>query len=210
MTRPHLLLEDILDAVMIEESEPSYVALTRWSERYPEHREALAEFFATWAVQAELPQEAGINEERLANLAVSHALDIVHRRGEAVKSVPMSNSATPRLSAIAHSAGISEEQLAARAGLDSAIIQKLDLRRITGIPRICFERLATELGTLADQIQEMATGPPLIAAGVRHKARRKPSPVTEDFADAIRNSSLSDKGKRFWLEAAATERKGRE
>lgn len=207
MTRANVLLEDILDALMLEESEPSYAALTRWSERYPEHREAFAEFFATWAVQAELPQETAVDESRLANLAVSHALDIVHRRGEAAKCAPKLSSARPRLIAAARAAGISEEQLAARTGLDGTIVEKLDLRRVTGIPRLCFERLATVLSTAIDRIQEMATGPPLVAAGARYKAKRKPAPATEDFADAIRNSSLTDEAKYFWLDAVAAERK---
>ena len=206
MTAANFLIEDILDALMLEEHEPSYTALTRWSERYPEHREALAEFFATWAVQAELPQETVVDEERLANLAVSRALDIVHRRDEEAKRTSKV-TARPRLIAAAHAASISEEQLAALAGLDSTIVEKLDLRRIDRVPQLCLEWLATALSTSADQIQEMATGPPLVAAGTRYKAKGKPTPATEDFAVAIRNSSLSDEAKHFWLEVVAAERK---
>jgi hypothetical protein len=62
------------------------------------------------------------------------------------------------------------------------------------------------LGTVADRIEEMTTGPPLVDAGVRYKARGKPVAVTEAFADAISNSSLSDETKRFWLEAVEAQR----
>jgi hypothetical protein len=200
-------IEDILDALMLEESEPTYEALVRWSERYPEHGEALANFFATWAVQAELPQEVTVDEERLASISVSHALDILHRRNKPTSGTPKTESERPRLIAAMRAAGLSEEQLASRVQLDATIIEKLDLRRITtGIPRLCFEWLASVLGTAADRIEEMATGPPLVEASVRHKARRKPAAVTEDFADAISNSSLSDETKRFWLGAVAAER----
>ncbi len=209
MTRANVFLEDLLDAIVLEEPTPSYAALTRWSERYPEHREALGEFFATWAVQAELPQETAVDEERLANLAVSHALDLVHRQGEAARRTLKASNARPRLIAAARAVGISEEQLAARTGLEATIIEKLDLRRITGVPSMCFERLATVLCTVADRIQEMATGPPLFAAGVRYKAKKKPVPATEDFIDAVRNSALPDEVKRFWLEAVAAERESR-
>jgi hypothetical protein len=208
MTHPNLLLEDILDALVLEEAEPSYAALIRWSERYPEHRDALVEFFATWAVQAELPPETAIDEQRLASLAVSHALDIVHRQSETLTVAPKVSGAPARLIEAARAVGISEARLAARVGLDTTILKKLDLRRLTRIPRTCFERIATELGTVAERIQEMATGPPLKAIGVRHKAKRRPSLVTEDFADAIRNSSLPNDAKRFWLEAVAAERQG--
>jgi hypothetical protein len=211
MRHQNLTLDDVLDALMIEEPDPTYEALTRWSQRYPEYAEALANFFATWAVQTELPQENSADGERLANLAVSHALDIVHRRDQTAERAPKTSSARPRLIASARAVGISEEQLAIRSGLDSTIIDKLDLRRIsTGIPRICFEQLATALGTFTDHIWEMTTGPPLLAAGTRHKAKRKPVPTTEDFADAIRNSSLSEQAKRFWLEAVAAEHKSSE
>ena len=211
MTHPNVTLEDILDALMTEEPEPTYEALTRWSQRYPEYGEALANFFATWAVQAELPQEISANQERLANLAVSHALDIVHRRDQTVERAPKTSGARPRLIAAARAVGISEEQLAIRSGLDSTIIEKLDVRRIsTGVPRICYERIATALGTVTDHIREMTTGPPLLAAGTRHKAKRKPVPTTEDFADAIRNSSLSEQAKRFWLEAVAADQESSE
>lgn len=210
MNRPSILLEDLLDALMLEESEPSYAALMRWSERYPEHGKALAEFFATWGVQAEMPQQIEVDEDRLANIAVSHALDIMHRRDEAAKGVPKDSARTtqPRLLAYARAAGISDEQLAAHAGLDTMIIEKLDLRRLTSIPQMCFARLATVLSIVPDRIQEMATGPPLVAASVRHKARRKPTLTTEDFATAIRNSSLPDDAKRFWLDTIAAEEEG--
>lgn len=204
MNRPKPGLEDILDAVMLDEVEPSYAALTRWSERYPEHREALAEFFATWAMQAELPQETEINEAIHVNLAVSHALDILHRRAD--KATPKTLPATCRLISAAQMVGITDEQLATLVGLDRTIIQKLDLHRITNTPGLCIERLGTALNMPRDQIQEMATGPPLMGAGVRHKAKRTPSPATESFENAIRASSLSEEDKRFWLELIEAER----
>src|SRR6266850_584443 len=52
--------EDVLDALMLEEPTPSYATLLRWSERYPQYREALAQFFATWAIQADQPQQVAL------------------------------------------------------------------------------------------------------------------------------------------------------
>ena len=65
----------ILDSLMLEESEPSYGALTRWIEQYPQYKEELSEYFAQWAIQSERLDETEIDNERLSNLAVSHALD---------------------------------------------------------------------------------------------------------------------------------------
>ena len=76
-----LSFEDVLDALMLEEPTPSYEALLRWSERYPRYRDDLAQFFATWAVQKEKPQNAEIDEEGLVQRGVSHAMEILRRQG---------------------------------------------------------------------------------------------------------------------------------
>jgi hypothetical protein len=207
MTYSKAPLEDVLDALMLEESDPNYKALLRWSERYPEHRDALATFFATWATQAELPQETVGDQERLANLGVSHALDILHRRDEAGKRAPKAAGARARLIATARTLGLSPEQLAMRTRLDVSIIEKLDLRRIKGgIPRLCVEWLAETLGIVTAQIQDMTIGSPLAAVRAHHKTKSKPTLTTEDFSDAIRNSALSEETKQFWLDAVASER----
>ena len=73
--------EDVLDALMLEESKPSYAALLRWSERYPQYRQELADFFATWAVQAERPQDAALDEEKLVDMGVRYALEISRGQG---------------------------------------------------------------------------------------------------------------------------------
>lgn len=86
MTNSNVLFEDVLDALMLEEPSPSYEALVRWTERYPQYREALTEFFATWSIQAvraELPEEVEIDEERIVEKGVSHALEIARRQGRA-------------------------------------------------------------------------------------------------------------------------------
>ncbi len=73
--------EDIVDELMLEEETPGDTALARWCERYPQHRKALEEFFAVWAVQAELPQRTRIDEKRLAERSVSYAKAILKRQG---------------------------------------------------------------------------------------------------------------------------------
>ena len=207
MIDSNLPVEEIFDAIMLEESEPNHDALMRWSQRYPEHREELSRFFATWAVQAELKQEIVVDEERLTSLAVSHALDILHRRNIPTTRTSKIIETRPGLIAAARTIGFSEEELATLVQLDVAIIEKLDLCRLTSIPRACFDRIATVLGIVVDRIEEMTTGPPLFPANVRYKARQKPAATTEEFVDVISSSSLSDEIKRHWLEAAEAERR---
>jgi DNA-binding MarR family transcriptional regulator len=92
-----LSFEDILDQLMLEEPRPTHEALVRWSERYPEYRDALAQYFATWAIQgtrAEVPEQTVIEEERIAQKGVAHAMEILRKQGRVV-----SRDSVPSLSA---------------------------------------------------------------------------------------------------------------
>lgn len=205
MTQPKTDLEEVLNAVVIEEREPDYDVLLRWSDRYPQHRDALARFFATWAIQREMPTDAGVDESQLASLAVSKALNILNQQES------KTNAATPkahknRLLAVCKATGVSAQELADRVGLDQSIIAKLDLHRISEIPQICFQRIADALHTSVDSVRPLITGPPLLPSGARYKSRARPRPEMEDFAAAIRSSSLSRDLQKFWLDAIAQER----
>lgn len=80
MNGPQISIEELLDTILFEESAPTYEALLKWCERYPAYRDELAKFFATWGVQENISQDVEIDEDRLANLAVSHALNLVEGR----------------------------------------------------------------------------------------------------------------------------------
>ena len=87
MKESKLSFEDVLDALMLEEPTPSYAALLRWQERYPQYRDRLADFFATWGVQAALaeqPDPDPIDEKRLVELGVKHAMEILRRQGRLI------------------------------------------------------------------------------------------------------------------------------
>jgi len=77
MNSPQISIEELLDTILFEESAPTYEALLKWCERYPSYRDELAKFFATWGVQENTSQDVEIDVDRLANLAVSHALNLV-------------------------------------------------------------------------------------------------------------------------------------
>lgn len=205
MNQHDLTLEDILDALLLEEDEPSFEALTRWSNRYPEHTDALARFFAVWAQQLNYDQEAACDEESLASRGVSYALDLLHRQDQARNAATTAAPQDVRLLKVAQAAGLNAAELARRTDLDESIIVKLDRRRICGvIPQLCLERLGSALKAAHQRVRTMVTGPPIREAGLLYKARTKPSVVTESFADAIQRSSLPEEVKRFWLDAVAT------
>ena len=87
MTNSKMSLDDVLDALMLEEDQPTYAALLRWTERYPDYRDSLTDFFATWAMQdlhAEHAKPARIDEGRLVEQGVAYALEIARRQGRVV------------------------------------------------------------------------------------------------------------------------------
>jgi hypothetical protein len=92
MTGTPISLEDVLDAMMLEESEPSDAALVRWAKRYPQYSDELARYFATWSLQeilAKLPDPAAVNEESLIARGVSFAFDLVNRQGRLGPDTPI-------------------------------------------------------------------------------------------------------------------------
>ncbi len=203
-SEPHMSLEELLDTIMLEESEPNYAALAKWSQRYPEHRDALASYFATWAVQKEPRKAVAIDEDRVSQLVVSHALNLLHRQGSA-QTASAATVALPRLHVVIASCGFTEEDIAARCCLDESIMAKLDRRliRVTSIPRVCFERLGAALNRGVDMIQAMLAGPPIPAGS--YKALNRPALKVENFLDAVRTSDLSDALKSEWTKIVQAE-----
>jgi hypothetical protein len=85
MSNSKMLYEDVLNDVMLAEDTPSYAALGRWTERYPEYAEDLREFFATWAMQAVQPGEPEIDEDRIIEQTVNRGLEILRRQGRLIE-----------------------------------------------------------------------------------------------------------------------------
>ena len=78
----HPSFEAIVHELMLEEPTPSYEALVRWQQPYPKYRDSLAEYFADWAMDLELPPpgpEAEINEDALVQKGADYAMDLLRR-----------------------------------------------------------------------------------------------------------------------------------
>jgi hypothetical protein len=204
MTNHDVTLEDILDALVLEEASPSFQALTRWSDRYPQYTDALAQFFAVWARQLDLEDEPVVrDDDSLARRGLSYALDLMHCQ-DALRRNPGSKGGLSLIKAV-HAVGLSLEEVARRTDLDDSIIKKFDRCRIhEPIPALCLERLSSTVEVPVQLLRTMVTGPPMHGARVRHKAKGKPAPVTESFVDAIKNSSLPEGTKDFWLRIVVT------
>jgi hypothetical protein len=194
MNKP-LTLDDVVEAIMVEEEEPAYDAMTRWIARFPQFKKELVRFFGTWAIQAEqLEEPQTIDSESIASRGVSYALSLIDKR-----------DAAQSLLDCARAARLSLEELAARSCLDDSILQKLNRRLITDVPQECIRRLAAALGKTGEFVIPLILGDPALVA-VRYKAKTKPAAKQEDFATAVRLSSLPGDIKQDWLVIMANEK----
>ncbi|MFL6759038.1 hypothetical protein [Sphingomonas sp.] len=190
----HIHLDELFDHIAIEEDEPSYAALSRWCELFPEHASELAEYFATWAEQIELPITQSVDAERFAAEAVSHALNLLHQE----------DSKQGTLTQIARSAGLNDADVAVRIGLDEPFVMKLFRRKIDfeSIPQLCLDRLRDVLGITLAVVRHHLRGPPLATvANARMKSGKKAVRQTETFEEALASAAIDETQKAEWREA---------
>lgn len=202
--------DDLILDLLVEGVAPTHDNLVAAIVAYPQHRDALIEFFATLGVQSQLGPETvsdGCATERFTNMGVSRVLELRYRRAQQHKERQASQPAPARLSRLARQRGLDEASLAARVGLDEGLVMKLDLHRIRSPrPMKLFERLGAELEVPPAHVIAAATGPPLASSrGNFRKARREIRVDTESFEEAIRASSLSEDDKANWLSLLADE-----
>jgi len=77
MTAEKYDLQDVLDAVMLAESEPSHDALLRWIKRYPRFSQELANYFVAWSeaeMRKHLPDSVEIDENAITERAVKRTM----------------------------------------------------------------------------------------------------------------------------------------
>jgi hypothetical protein len=209
--------DDVILDLLVDRVEPTHENLIVAIAAYPQHRDALVAFFANLAVQTALTDEttpSGCTAEQFANIGVSRVLahrhdaprqastDVYSKSGEQeAESLP------PRLSQLIHASGLTEDHVAARVGLDSGLMMKLDRRRIIGRqPMEMFRRIADELRIPPAHVIASVTGAPIASSrGNLRKAKGQIKIETETFEAAIKESTLSDDLKAFWLQRLADE-----
>ena len=90
MNRNELTFDDVLDMLMLEVKTPADEALARWSERYPQYREDLADFFAVWAEQENSTEpEPDTDEEMIVRKSVAYAMDLLQKQGRLAPKRPV-------------------------------------------------------------------------------------------------------------------------
>jgi len=207
--------DDVILDLLIDGIEPTHENLMVAIAAYPQHRDSLVTFFANFAVQSALSDEpihSGCSAAQFANIGVSRVLAHLHdaprqaskrlddsSEGIETKSMP------PRLSQLIRTSGLTEDQVAARVGLDAGLMMKLDRRRIIGRrPMVMFHRIADELRLPPAQVIASTTGAPITSSrGNLRKAKGRVKIDTEAFDVAIKSSTLSDDLKAYWLQQLA-------
>lgn len=202
MIRPNPTFDDVL-ALMTEEEAivPNHEVLVRWIGRFPHFADELTDYFAALAFQLE--EEADVHQldaEHFANLAVSEAMNLLHARDSVQE-----DEKPVRLTKLVERAGLTQEGVAARVGIDLETFIKLDrcrIQPINGIPRLLVERFALTLQTNIRQIWAAISLP--MAASSRSgllRSHRSPQVRSEAWEEAITGSSLPEAEKASWLRA---------
>jgi len=207
--------DDVILDLLVDGVEPTHENLMVAIAAYPQHRDALVAFFADLAVQTALKEESassGASVEQFANIGVSRVLSRRHEAASQEATGGRSQSARQqaapppaRLSQLVSAAGLTEDQVAVRVGLDLGLMMKLDRRRIVGRrPMEMFRRIADELHIPPAHVIATATGPPIASSrGNLRKAKGQIKIETETFEAAILRSTLTEDLKAFWLQRLA-------
>jgi hypothetical protein len=207
-------LEDVLDAYVAAATDSGAPPLAEWVRRFPQFERELTEFAASWSLMKGLPPAPDaeeVDEETLVLRGMSVVQNLLHAQEQAVAApapavVPTAAVSIASLLAAAQSRDLTPRQLAAAVGIGSALLRKLDLRRIdiVQMPRDAIDALATALATAlgraADEVAAYLRQGPALAAMARRAEQAPEVGPPEDFFDAIRNdTTMTDEQKQRWL-----------
>jgi hypothetical protein len=162
-----------------------------WLRRYPQHAAVLIDLAQARDLEAALPPPT---TDELAAVAA-----IARRTLAATIGAPLSLSERARL------VGLSIRDLAARVGLTSDILFKIDRRvvRPETVPAALVRDLAAALDCTATALRAGLTGGP-VTAGALYHAKQAPQVGQQTFAEAVAASvALAPAARQRWLEAAA-------
>ena len=79
--------ETVLHMLRTEEPEPSHEALLRWAERYPQYRDDLVDYFASWATEDlddDSEPEEDFDHDWLTDFGVTYGRQILRRQKQGI------------------------------------------------------------------------------------------------------------------------------
>lgn len=201
-------LEDVLDAFVASEGNPSSASLAEWIRRYPQYERELTEFAASWSLMKWLPPSPDaeeVDEETLVLRGMSVVQNLLHRQEQGA-APPETVAPITSLLDEGRARGLTPRQLAQAAGLGEILLRKLDRRlvRYASIPREAVEALAAALRREAQSVAAYLQQRPKFAAVAHYRAELAPELAEpEDFFTAVRaDPTMTDEQRARWLALA--------
>ena len=204
-------LDDALNTFVQENDRPTAGNLQEWVERYPQFRKDLIDFAAAWAEQLVLPaaEEIGAETEKLlVDRAMSHVHNVAYSRDVEMLRDTTTDDPVRSLTGDAERAGTKPAELARACRLDLGLLSKLNSRQIQPwtIPAELIRMLAEQMNKSVPAVMIFFAGSPRAAVGKAYLSRGKPTgTVQQSFAEAVRQSSLSEEEKARWLSEQTAE-----
>ena len=191
---PTQTLDEILNAIASLPAPPSQAEFRKLLVRFPEHKSEIIDFVTAW-IELECTRDAheatDVDVDRVVNRTMSRVMQVLHERAG---SKPISN-----LSGSIRVAGHDLKSFERTVGIDRSILTLLESRLIrpATIPALLVDRIASALGRTADSVRAYLVLPPQTATA--YMSTHTPRVTQEEFAEAVRNSRLSNTDQTRWL-----------
>ena len=173
--------------------------LKTWVSSYPTHTNDLID----WSVSAPILEYADSLPANPAGEA--RTIEIGQQVLREMRAQYLTQAAPiADLFATAKTQGLKPAALAIRIGIDSTLLNKLQQRLLDAatIPDILIDRLSNALAIPFSAVQTYLRQTPKLAAGASYKSDGVPQTgQQEDFAAAVRASTLDEAQKEEWLSA---------
>ena len=196
-SNPIQTLDDILNEIASLPAPPSRTETREILARFPEFKSEIIDFVTAW-IKLDCtrdPHEViDVDVDRVVNRTMSRVMQVLHERDRAR---PLAD-----LSGAIRAAGHDLNSFERAVGIDRGILTSLESRLIrpASIPTLLVDRIASTLGKTADSVRAYFRLPPQTATA--YMAIRPPQVTQVEFAQAVRNSTLSKVDQARWLAEA--------
>lgn len=193
-------VEDILDAYLSENPNPSKETLKKWIQAYPQFEQELTDLTVASSVSNSLPPQGDAQKSKseqfvLYGMSVLH--DLLHQIDDQVDQD--GESAIAGIVAEGLSLGYKSRDLAELIEVTPTILAKFDRRLFIfrSIPILIIQRLAMALQKPYTVISAYLEGVQTSAIGARHRSEQLPTlQEQEDFFEAVRNDPMLGEAQR--------------
>jgi len=197
-------LEDVLNEYVDCERTPTYEALNKWIQQYPQFKTDLTEFTANWTLMNELPPASEVKAVDKTTL-VLRGMSVFENRLHCLRSQSQSESRKIKgLLAEGLRQGLTITQMAVDCRLSVPIVRKLDQRLISfrSIPNQVIDCLSKEIKCNPIVVADYLKQPMTLAKGAEYRSKEAPKLPAEpqDFFDAIQNDvTIKAQERSYWL-----------